>query len=430
MNHIASFIGCILVAASMISTAVAQTGQPGVWENVTPSDCNMSGSFSGVMFAAADPIRPQDAYFQCDARGVWKSTDYGRTWKKVTGLNSDKVGSGRSWGSATDRNPNRSESTPFTMYLNQGYGVGGIWKSSAGGNDWTQVWDNNIYDGTTNISCDVGADILWIVIPDPTDVNHVVTCLHSYRNGYAGCGTVNHNGLFESFDGGGKWTFKQVPFAFDAHGDVFRAIDKNTWLISHGETGNPINLWRSTDAGINWVKVSDMGIQCISMCKSGNAIYANGNGLFKSIDNGATWTQVANNGKTSTVVVTATNVYTSFCPGWAGDPVQMRHASLANDKVWINDPAPSNAQGGFSADVTYDGKNYVILSANWQAGVWRFVEPATPSSTRNDMREKMAPAGSPINLKSHLHMGSCRRISKAGKMYDLKGQSRQIISGF
>jgi hypothetical protein len=424
MNHLRIFSTIIIL--SSLSMAYAQSGKEGVWENVTPADCNMSGSYSGVMFTAVDPVRPQDAYFQCDARGVWKSTDYGLTWKKSTGTNSDKVGTGRSWGSATDRNPNRNPSTPFTIYINQGYGSGGIWKSTNGGNDWAQVWNNNIYetDGTTNISCDVGADILWIVIPDPSDVNHVVTCLHSYHNGYAGCGTVNHNGLFESFDGGGKWTFKQVPFAFDAHGDVFRAIDKNTWLIGHGQTGNPIDLWRSTDAGANWARVSTMGIGCLSICKAGSAIYATGNGLFKSTDNGATWTQLSAN-KTSTVVATATKVYTSYSPGW-NEPPQYRHASLSNDKVWTDDPAPSNAQGGFSAGVTFDGKNYVILNANWQAGVWRYVEPATGTSTVSAPSKHLE--ARQLTRKSFIS-GSIA-IHVAGKnaktLYDIKGRNIRI----
>jgi hypothetical protein len=426
MNRTA--IIALLAASALFSIARAQTGREGVWENVTPPDCNMSGSYSGVMFVATDPVRPQDAYFQCDARGVWKSTDYGLTWKKASGTNSDKVGSGRSWGSATDRNPNRSASTPFTIFLNQGYGVGGIWKSNDGGNNWAQVWNNNIYetDGTTNISCDVGSDILWIVTPDPADINHIVTCLHSYHNGYPGCGTVNHNGLFESFDGGGKWTFKQVPFAFDAHGDVFRAIDKNTWLISHGQTGNPIDLWRSTDAGATWKQVSPLGIGCISICRSGSAIYATGNGLFKSTDNGATWVQLSN-AKTSTVVATATRVYTSWCPGWAGDPPAFRHASLAKDNVWTDDPAPSNAQGGFSADVTYNGKNYVILNANWQAGVWRYVEPApmTGISTGGAAHKTNSKAA---RLKISISAGSMGSSGVNAGFHDLTGKKLSKVT--
>jgi hypothetical protein len=31
--------------------------------------------------------------------------------------------------------------------------------------------------------------------------------------------------------------------------------------------------------------------------------------------------------------------------------------------------------GPKGAGVTYDGPNYIIVTGNWNAGIWRYVEP-------------------------------------------------------
>jgi hypothetical protein len=360
----------VLMFAGFGALSSAQGGQAGVWENVTPSDCDLNGSYSGIMAVVTDHARPADAYFNCDSRGMWKSTDYGQTWKKCSVT--PEVSSGRSWGRAFDVNPKRDPSTFPALYFTQGYGFTCLWKCTDGGTNWTNVWKNNVFDsdGVTNITSDVGNDLCWVIMPDTLDPNFIITCLHGYW------GTGNHNGLFITHDGGGKWQFMRVPFAFSGHGDIFQAISRNVWLVSDGY---PSKLMRTTDAGVTWNKCSDFNIWPIRFARVGSAVYMPGNsGLYKTTDEGATWTQVTNGGTTTTVIATPTTLYTSYIQGGGATEPSLRHALISNDKTWINDPAPAGmVHGAFDANVTFDGKNYIILTANEQVGVWRYVEPAT-----------------------------------------------------
>jgi hypothetical protein len=112
----------------------------------------MSGDFTnGPRTIAVDPAKPNEIYAFADHDGAWKSTDCGVTYTKVsTGTNKDKLDTGGPWGLVIDPNPNRDPETAPALYVNQGYGANGLWKSTDGGVNWNDVWVNNVYaeDGT------------------------------------------------------------------------------------------------------------------------------------------------------------------------------------------------------------------------------------------------------------------------------------------
>ncbi len=360
------------VARSSSSTLQA----PGTWMNVTPPQIDPGALFVGVESVLADPVRRGDIYANIERRGTWKSTDYGLTWTKVnTGRNAASLDTGAAWYAAIDLNPCRDPSTPPTLYVVQGYGAGGIWKSVDGGVDWINVWKDNVYapDGVTNIFADVGSDIHSIQIVDPLDRDHLIASLHSYW------GSGNNNGVFETTDGGGKWiVHKSRTFNFQPHNDVVFAVDAKTWIVTPGDITR--NMQRTTDGGATWNPIGrpperSIGRNAVIV---GSTIYAGtdyAGSVYKSIDRGASWTSLRSGGKTSWVAATATTLYAGSGYGYAAAAAHVLHAPLSNDTAWVRETPGGLMQNGSYAVTTFDGSHYILIAAEQRSGIWRYVEP-------------------------------------------------------
>jgi hypothetical protein len=360
------------------------TGRPGVWENVTPPDLDLEHSWGGLHTLLPDPARPTDVFVNVDAQGTWKSTDYGLTWTTVnTGRNGDMVDSGRQWYAAIDLDPRRDPRSDPVIYVTQGYGVGGLWKSTNGGVDWTNVWDGNIFapDGVTNISADVESDIAAVYIVDPTDAGHLILSLHSYY------GKGGNNGVFETTNGGQTWiVHNSEEFTFQPHADVLFPAGPTTWLVSHGNEDDTVELLRTTNAGDSWEVVDDIfiGGQAITV---GSTVYAVGDALYRSTDAGASWTRIEMGvAEIYDVFASPTALYVTG-GGLAGEgPWIIRRAPLDDDQNWTDLPVPAfeslvtnddNAGyvgPGFGAAFT-DGEHDIVMTSNWLGGLWRYVVP-------------------------------------------------------
>jgi hypothetical protein len=353
------------------------TQAPGTWMDVTPPNADFATT-NGAGTALVDPVRPGDIYVGTDKRGMFKSTDYGMTWKKVnTGANGDKLDGTTLWSTAIDRNPCRDPSTSPTVYVGGLFG-GGLWKSVDGGVDWTSVWDKNIYaeDGVTNISSDVGNDVGNVVVVDPAGRDHLIVVMHSYF------GTLGNVGFYETTDGGGKWILhKSSQFSFQPHNDLFCAIDEKIWLVTPGTISSRLNYYRTTNGGLTWTDLGNAPVRslCYAPVFAGNAIYTGtdyNDGVWKSLDKGQTWQQVGGmGGHVSWVLTTATQVYGSDGYG-SMMPSIIRHSQLANDGAWLTEKTPSGmTDNGHKAAVTSDGAHYILVAPSHKVGIWRYVEP-------------------------------------------------------
>jgi hypothetical protein len=272
-------------------------------------------SWGGCQFVFADPVRKSDIYSACDSLGFWRSTDYGLTWVKTnTGMNGNKI-IGRTWSGAIDQNPKRDPAALPAIYVTLGYGTSAIWKSTNGGVDWTNVWNNNVFkeDGVTNIFSDVGSDINGLYATDATNADHLICYLHGYF------GKGGNSGVFETTDGGGKWIVHGTGyFNFQAHSDVAFPINSSTWEVSHGTTYPNSELWRTTDAGKTWGIIANNfwigGWNGAQNLRVGSVIYGEGKPLAKSTDEGGTWTRIMNAGPAGTSCLTETG-YIYVTPG-------------------------------------------------------------------------------------------------------------------
>jgi hypothetical protein len=346
-------------------------GTVGAWADVTPAGIDLtSGHFNGDNFGAqdvlVDPARPSDLYAFFCHQGVYKSTDYGQTWAKVnTGTNGAKIDSGKPWGEGIDSNRCRDPNTPPTLYSAGSQNQ--FWRSIDGGVNWTghdlpndgKARPNDVYD----------------VDVDPYDGKHLIVGFHE------------ESGLAESTDGGDTWKAITLaggmsagtswyPFFIDT-GDV--ATTRTTWLMLTQVTGSGVGTWRTVDAGKSWNQVEKNEHQHggTQLFQNQGAVYmagvysAQGWGVLRSTDHGATWTHVGSGGSQSVVYGTAKYVYAQAAP--FGDQSQAERAPLPGT-TWSTWPLTMK-DGPKRAAVSNDGSHNIIVGGNWMAGIWRYVEP-------------------------------------------------------
>lgn len=134
----------------------------------------------------------------------------------------------------------------------------------------------------------------------------VVRALAINSNGHIFAGTSD-DGVFRSTDGGGSWT--QINNGLlDIH--VYSLVINSSGHIFAGTSGNGIirSVYRSTDNGENWSQVNfgmenTNPIYSLAVNSNGDIFSGtNGDGVFRSQDNGASWTKI-NSGLTDLSVM-------------------------------------------------------------------------------------------------------------------------------
>ena len=257
------------------------------------------GPFRGGRSAAVTgvPNQPNLFYFGSTGGGIWKTTNGGREWENL----SDGYFGG-SIGAITV-----AKSDPNVIYVgggektvrgnvSSGYG---IWKSVDAGKTWTA-------SGLKN-----SRHVPRIAV-HPTDYNIV----------YAGVlGNIykptQDRGVYKSTDGGKSW--RKVLFSNNNAGVVDLQIDPtnprilyaSTWRVqrtpySLSSGGDGSALWKSTDEGETWTEISKnegfptetLGIIGVTVSPVNNqrvwAIVENKEkgGLYRSDDGGENWVQI------------------------------------------------------------------------------------------------------------------------------------------
>jgi photosystem II stability/assembly factor-like uncharacterized protein len=349
------------------------TGEVGVWEDVTPDGINLDPGVQdnfGVQDVLVDPARPSDLYTFVCHQGVWKSTDYGSTWAKVnTGTNGDTIDSGKPWGQSIDSNACRDPNTPPTLYSAGSQGQ--FWKSTDGGVSWASTALPD--DGK----------------PRPQDAYNVDT--NPYDGKHLLVGFHEQTGLVESTDAGDTWAAIPLTSQMDdgASWYVFfidtgnAETTRKTWLMISQTTGGVVGTWRTTDAGDSWTQVdanehvhgNSQVFQRDGYLFMAGVYSALGWGVLRSSDFGATWEHVGSTGGMGVVYGTPNNVYSQSAGASNGVIEQntAQSAPLPGDS-WTTAALPMT-NGPKRAATTFDGTHYIIVGGNWNAGIWRYVEP-------------------------------------------------------
>lgn len=378
----------------------------GTWENITPAQLNgakwctpdfgkasdscgdpgfenpKTGTIAtyGAHSVALDPNHTGTAYLGTSSLGIWKTLDCGSSWlKSDTGSGSADLDSGRQWTFVVD--PVESQ----VLYTTPGYGKEGLFKSSDGGTNWTQVFPSDL-----QASLPYGGWVEKISL-DPRDHLHLVIsfhidCKHAPSGGHAcadGSGNDCWACMAETPDGGGSWKPLTHGAQSWSEGDGQTVLAGSTWLYgAFGGNGASGGIWRTSNAGASWQQVytgSASGAALIA--KDGTYYVAGQGGLLHSSD-GISWMPVANSPGGNTVngalfiVDTGTTLYASAGQYGGMEPSVGWYSSApdSNPSQWA--PAFNFAvmdHGG--STLAYDPDHHLLYSANLTSGLWRVVIP-------------------------------------------------------
>lgn len=261
------------------------------WRCIGPFRAGRTVGASGV------PGQPNVFYIGVNNGGVWKTNDYGRTWKPI--FDDQPTGSIGDLAVAP--------SNPNIIYVGCGEGLqrpdlatgDGVYKSTDGGKTWRHM---GLKD----------AQQIGGVIVDPKDANRVFVAAlgHPY-------GPNTERGVYRSTDGGETWT--RVLYKDENTGAIQVEFDPTNSQIVYADLwagrqgpwengawqGPESGLFKSTDGGNTWAKLTKglptfeqgLGRIGIGISRSNpKIIYATVDagqrkgGVYRSDDGGESWT--------------------------------------------------------------------------------------------------------------------------------------------
>ncbi|MEO8592246.1 MAG: glycoside hydrolase [Candidatus Solibacter sp.] len=222
--------------------------------------------------------------------GVYKSTDAGKTWTHLGLRDGQQIPQ-----IAVDpRNPDKL----FVAVLGHPYGPNaerGLYRSTDGGRTFTKVLGNDENTGASEVQI------------DPAHPDTVYAALWEARQGpwENGAWTGPGGGMFKSTDGGTTWhpLTNGIPSGADGFTQANIAIspsDTNRLYAAVGASGG-VGLYRSDDAGEHWTRATtdarpagrigggDLPVPAVDS-KNPDIVYVASTVAWKSTDGGKTWT--------------------------------------------------------------------------------------------------------------------------------------------
>jgi photosystem II stability/assembly factor-like uncharacterized protein len=262
------------------------------WRNIGPFHGGRISAVTGVIG------QPGSFYVGTPMGGLWKTTSAGVRWFPIA----DEITKIDSIGSVQV-----APSDPRVIYLGSGDPIAGgdgngMYKSTDAGKTWTHIGLES-------------AHRLSKMVIDPKDPNLVVVAAVGDGNsGEAG-------GVYRTTDGGQTWQKVLTPKGMTAVRDLGYDFDMPNVMFAttlgaggrgFGTVGGqgtaapePAKLFKSTDEGKTWSEVTTLpkypGRISVAVARhtSGQRIYVvgqpidNGSGLYRSDDGGATWKHMA-----------------------------------------------------------------------------------------------------------------------------------------
>jgi hypothetical protein len=351
---------------------------PNVWYAVTPPEVSLDPDYAGpgdggnygFESVCKDPSNPGHVYAMCHLQGIWKSTDYGKTYVGPINTGTNGAAITASAGCITVI---PTGGVPV-LAVNIGRGNLGYYNSTDGGVNWLKP----------DISPPMpdGREDIYPVSFNPYNGDDQLSTGHE------------QNKIIRSRDGGVTFENVNMPTeTTDGSGYIFHIDMGNeedtaeTWLWIAQGTGGTDGTWRTGDGGETWTKVDknehqhggcqiyQPGSGVIWMC----GVYSDlGWGNLRSADYGVTWTHYGPNEASTIIWGTPTRVYSMG--GFAThDPVSpgFKSCEANTPATWTDrsDEAPETFLGGAAmVAVMNDGENYIFIMAVGNSGLSRYVE--------------------------------------------------------
>jgi len=192
-----------------------------------------------------------------------------------------------------------SPTDPSHFYV--AYASGGLWKTTNNGTTFTPLFDKEAVLTIGDIAVDWERNTIWV----GTGENN------SSRSSYAGLG------MYKSTDGGATWKHKGLEESHHIGRIIQHPTDPNTlWVAALGHLYSPNKergLYKTTDGGNTWeqtlfVNNNAGGVDLVIDPNDANILYAAiwhrerrawnfvesgvGTGIYKSTDGGSNWTKV------------------------------------------------------------------------------------------------------------------------------------------
>jgi len=193
-----------------------------------------------------------------------------------------------------------SPTDPTHFYV--AYASGGLWKTENNGQSFTPVFDDEMVMTIGDIAVDWKRNVVWVGTGE----------VNSSRSSYAGAG------MFRSNDGGKTWQHRGLEETQHIGRVVLHPTDTSKlWVAALGHLYSPNaerGVFKTTDGGLTWRKVlfvdeNSGAVDLVVDPQNPNTLYAAiwhrerrawnlvesglGSGIYKSTDGGENWTKVS-----------------------------------------------------------------------------------------------------------------------------------------
>lgn len=210
--------------------------------------------------------------------GIFKSTDGGQSWQPTGQLPL------RARISTIAVDPSNSQ-TVFAATALSANGEAGVYKSTDGGQSWRRTLEGT----ATELSI------------DPANPSNILAALGFVLGNSA-------NGVYRSTDGGESWQqVRALPTGFSTgRVELGRSRSTPNIVFASFSNTNPFTLnglYKSTDNGITWTKLSNVPDYCSPQCfynnviavhpRDHNTVFLGGVGAYRSTDGGTTFTDIS-----------------------------------------------------------------------------------------------------------------------------------------